>query len=99
MAYSFTLREEAVKDFTDAYVWHEEQQDGLGGQFRIEFQKKLELICNNPFHYKKPYKRFHEALTDRFPFLIVYTVEEKINQIVVIAIFHTSRNPKNKFRR
>ena len=99
MAYSFILRQEAVKEFTEAYVWYEEQQEGLGDQFRNEFQEKLELICNNPFHYKKPYKRFHEALTHRFPFLIVYTVEEKVNQIVVIAIFHTSRNPKKKFRK
>lgn len=99
MTYSFVLRDEAVREYTEAFIWYEEQQDGLGDLFKLIFQNKLKSICNNPLHYKKSYKSYHEALTDKFPFLIVYTVDEKAKVVTVIAIFHTSRNPKRKFRK
>ena len=99
MSYSYELRPDAAVEFTNSYVWYEEQQNNLGDKFIDAFYSKLNQICQNPYHYKSSYKKYHEALTDKFPFLIVYQIEEKAQKIVVIAIFHTSRNPKKKFRR
>lgn len=99
MTYSYDLRQEAVAEFIDAYIWYEEQQEGLGKRFAASVYDKLRLICSNPLHYKVSYKNFHEALTDKFPFIILYTINEKMELITVIAIFHTSRNPKRKIRK
>ena len=99
MNYSFILQQEAVKEFAEAYAWYEEQRDGLGVLFETKFKNKLNQICNHPFHYKVSYRNFHEALVDTFPFLIVYAIDERIKLIVVIAVFHTSRNPKKKTRK
>jgi len=77
MTYSFELRHEATKEFGDAFIWYEEQQRGLGSIFKSAVDNKLRQICANPFHYKISYRKFHEALTDKFPFLIVYTIDEK----------------------
>ena len=99
MNYSFELREEATREFADAYVWYEEQQEGLGLLFKRSVDDKLKQICSNPLHYKAAYKRFHQSLTDKFSFLIVYTINEKNKLITVFAIFHTSRNPRKKFRK
>jgi len=98
MSYSYLLRSIASLEFIDAFVWYEEQQDGLGEIFNAAVTHKLRQICNNPFHYKKSYRNFHEALTEKFPFLIVYLVDEKSQLIIVIAIFHTSRSPRGKFK-
>jgi plasmid stabilization system protein ParE len=99
MSYSYRLRREASIEFADAFVWYEEQQEGLGESFIVAVESKLTQICDNPFHNKISNKKFHEALTDKFPFLIVYFVDEKNKLVIVTAIFHTSRNPKNKFKR
>jgi plasmid stabilization system protein ParE len=99
MSYSYILKHEATIEFVEAFVWYEEQQEGLGELFNVTIESKLRKICNNPLHYKISHKKFHEALVDRFPFLIVYFVDEKNKIIVVTAIFHTSRNPKKKFKR
>jgi len=99
MVYPFIFREEALKEFTEAFVWYEQQRDGLGQSFRINVFNKLEKICKEPFHYKRSQDPFHEALVDKFPFLIIYTIDEELPVIMVFAIFHTSRNPKKKFKR
>jgi plasmid stabilization system protein ParE len=99
MNYSFRLEQEASKEFVEAFVWYGEQQDGLDKLFKLAFDTKLALILKNPYHYKASYKKYHEAFTDKFPFSIVYTIDDKNKEITVIAIFHTSRNLKKKFRK
>ena len=99
MKYSFDLRQEAVMELLNSVIWYEEQQEGLGKRFRNAFNAKLEQICKEQYLYKKVYKNFHEVLTDTFPFLVVYYVDEKRQKVIVISIFHTSRNPKKKFRK
>ncbi len=99
MSYTYELRQEAAIEFTDSYIWYEEEQDGLGDKFIAAFYSKLNQICENPYHYKTSYKNYHETLTDKFPFLIVYNIDEGEKKIIVMAIFHTSRNPKKKFRK
>src|SRR5882757_3940656 len=99
MAYSFIINDEAIEELTEAFLWYEEQQLGLGKEFRTKVNEKLNKVCNNPLHNRISNKKFHEALTDKFPFLIVYFVDDKNELIVVTAIFHTSRDPKSKFKK
>ena len=97
--YPFIIKSEALEEFIEAILWYEDQQDGLGKIFSEKFYSKLVKVCKNPLHYRSFYKKYHEALVDTFPFLIVYFIDEEKLTIIVVAIFHTSRNPKNKFRK
>jgi plasmid stabilization system protein ParE len=99
MNYDLKIRQEASKEFSNAFVWHDEQQQGLGAVFSNAVQRKLNQISKYPYHYKADYNQYHQALTASFPFLIVYTIDDELKQITVIAIFHTSRNPNKKFRK
>jgi len=99
MNYSYTLKQEASIEFADAFVWYEEQQEGLGELFNVTVERKLKMICSNPLHYKISRKKFHEVPIDKFPFLVVYFIDEENSLIVITAIFQTSRNPKSKFKR
>ena len=96
--YKLQLRDHATRELKEVYAWYEEQQTGLGEEFAKEIHEKLKKITNNPQHYKNTYKNYREALVDRFPFLIVYIVAESAKEILIIAIFHTSRNPKIKYK-
>ena len=98
MLYSLKLRDKASEEIMEAFLWYEEQQEGLGEKFKAKIHDKLVRICQNPLHYKNSYRKFREALTDVFPFLIVYYIDEVQNSVIVIAIFHTSRNPKYKYK-
>ncbi len=99
MSYNLKIREEAAKEFSNALLWYEEQQVGLGEMFETAIRRKLNQISRNPYHYKAGYNQFHQALAEKFPFLIVYLINDDLNQITVMAIFHTSRNPNKKFRK
>ncbi len=89
------LLSQAEDELSDAYDWYEEQQTGLGNKFYDEISHYLNLIEDNPYYFPVKYTEgLRSASLNKFPFLILYWIEEADNIIFVLSIFHTSRNPK-----
>ena len=97
MSYRIVLQPGAEQDIDDAYDWYEEQQQDLGELFLKElvvFYKKLE---QNPEIFSKATKPYRQAILNRFPYVIIYEIVK--TEVQIYSIFHTSRNPKEKFRK
>jgi len=97
MLYKVVLQLGAQDDIDDAFNWYEDQQTGLGELFLKEltqFYKKLEL---NPEIFSKAAKHYRQAILNRFPFVIIYEITK--TEVHIYSVFHTSRNPKEKFRK
>jgi plasmid stabilization system protein ParE len=98
MKYELVLREKALDELHEAYFWYEDKQKGLGERFLKTANDFLKVIQKNPHSFKTTYRIFREVWLRKFPFLIVYFKDEKKNKIVIVSVFHTSRNPKSKLR-
>jgi len=92
------IQEEARQELRDAIAWYEEQQYDLGNQLLQEIRKSIASIIQNPTLNRITFNERREAFVNRFPYKIVYTIEND-SVIVLYAFFHSSRNPKEKFRR
>ena len=92
------IQEEARQELRDALIWYEEQQYDLGYELLQEIRKSISNILQNPTINKITFNHRREAFVNRFPYKIVYTMEND-SIIVVYAFFHSSRNPKEKFRK
>lgn len=84
----------AIRMMRASYRWYEKQRKDLGEEFLAEVDQKLKIIQSNPQLFAAVKKPYHQAPLERFPFLIVYEIIK--NDIIVYAIFHTSRNPNKK---
>jgi plasmid stabilization system protein ParE len=96
MSYTVDLLFKARQEIFESWKYYEEQQAGLGDRFEDEVFRKIELIESNPLHYPLK-KRMHEVNTDKFPYLIVYRINKSRKLIMIVSVFHTSRNPKKKY--
>ncbi len=94
MKHSLVFRERAIFEIQDSFNYYENQKIGLGIKFKIQLEKELDYILNNPKHFKVVRKSFRQASVNVFPFLIIYKILEM--NIIVYSIFHTSRNPEKK---
>lgn len=79
----------------DAYDWYEEQQTGLGDLFLAELDKGLDKLEVWPLSYAKIKKDYRQLILHAFPYVIVYEILK--TDVVVYAVFHTSRSPRKKF--
>ena len=96
MSFTVDLLFKAHLEIFEGWKWFEEQEAGLGYRFEDEVFRKIQLIEANPFQYPLK-KKAREALTDTFPYLIVYRINKRRKVIMIISIFHTSRHPKKKY--
>jgi mRNA-degrading endonuclease RelE of RelBE toxin-antitoxin system len=96
---SLLFHPEARNEYTDAFLWYEMQQKGLGKKFSSVIEKTIEQIENNPELFKVAKGVYREAVVSTFPFSIIYRFNKKKKTIFIIAVYHASRNPKKKFRK
>ena len=92
MSYGLVLQSEAILDIQVAFDWYETQKAGLGFEFLDELEIAQNKICNHPKYYFAINERFRRLKINRFPYLIVYEIEE--DTIVINSIRHTKRKPK-----
>jgi len=85
----------AKGDIRNAALWYNKQQPGLGERFTREIRKSVKFIANNPTGATIRYNKTRTAIIDVFPYLIHYTFLKENKQIIISAVFHTSRNPQN----
>lgn len=90
--YSVAFTPEAETEALRAYFWYENQRDGLGEDFKICLDSKIDSLMKNPTASSYIYKNIRTSKIKRFPFNIIYRVFNF--QIQIIAVFHHSRNPK-----
>jgi plasmid stabilization system protein ParE len=93
MSYKLILRPEAELDIQDAFAWYEAQMPGLGSEFIRAVDAGLSSIGRSPLAYQVIYKQVRQILIRRFPYRILYLYDQDL--IVIVACFHSKRNPKS----
>lgn len=92
MIKSISFLHAAEIEAADAIDWYEEKESGLGTSFREAIETTIEAIRNTPSAFPIVQGTWvRRALTQRFPYSIIYTNNE--DAILIIAVFHSSRNP------
>jgi plasmid stabilization system protein ParE len=87
-----SLRVEAQVEFDEAFDWYEQQQSGLGLDFLNCVTALIEQISLIPESCEVVFQDIRRAVVQKYPYSILYYLETE--QIVVIAVFHSKRNPK-----
>ena len=93
MSYRLSIKEEAVQDMSEAYRWYEERRTGLGEEFLEALEQAYLRIQSNPLLYRKQSKERRLLVLQRFPYVLIF--EESAEEVVVYAVFHTSRHPQS----
>ena len=94
MTYSVVLKDRARHSISDAINYYETQQKNLGERFLLTVKEYIGVIQNTPYLFPKTTLIYHEAYIHRFPYIIIYAINE--DEIVILDVFHTSQHPKKK---
>jgi plasmid stabilization system protein ParE len=91
MTYNIVLQEEAVLEIQEAFEWYENQKSGLGYELLAIIEVCFKKISQHPSHYTYINERYRRIKTNRFPYLIVYEIEEL--NVFIIGVRHAKRKP------
>jgi len=91
MTLPVTFRRAAHAEFIEAAAWYESQRPNLGVEFISEIDRCVALVAEQPQIYVVVYKGIRRITAKRFPYNVYFRVESQ--RIVVLAVFHGSRDP------
>jgi plasmid stabilization system protein ParE len=83
----------AKADIQDSSTWYEAQQKGLGKTFILFIRESIQFITANPYSFQVRFDEIRTAVVKKFPFLIHYLIDENSKTVIIVAVFHTSRDP------
>lgn len=97
MKLEIVVRSEARNEILEAAKWYGNNLKGLGDRFLTSIDFAVTSIQKDPLAFPKVHKEIRRTLLKKFPFGLFYLFDD--NRIVIIAVFHSSRNPMGWQRR
>jgi plasmid stabilization system protein ParE len=86
-----SFHSEAEKEFNAAIDYYEDREIGLGYDFSVEVFTAIHNIANYPKAWPVVEDDVRRCLVNRFPFGVLYSVEQK--DIFILAVMHQRRLP------
>jgi plasmid stabilization system protein ParE len=83
--------EPAEEEMLDAAIFYESQAHNLGKGFLSIIEITLQDISKNPLRWPILDCGVRRRLINRFPYAILYKLDN--NQIIIVAIMHLHRRP------
>ena len=86
-----TIHELAAEEFDEAVEWYEIQSKGLGKRFKKAVAAKIKKIKQHPDCFLIEADNLYKAYIPKFPYKILYTIEN--GRMIIWAIAHMHRKP------
>jgi toxin ParE1/3/4 len=82
-------------DVVQAACWYESKQPGLGSEFIAEVLVVWRNLADNPLATARrhPARNLRWRYPARFPYRILYEVDESNHTVIVLAVLHAARHP------
>jgi len=99
LSYQVTFRPIASEEYSDAIKWYEQRSVLAAEKFVKAVDEKLDRISSRPRQYKNLFRNYYEVSTNKYPYTIVYFIEDLLQRVVIVAIYHHKRRPQKKYRK
>lgn len=99
MLYTYIFEPRALTEYKEAVVWYKERSEPAAANLITAVKSRIEAICNDPLRYRNAYKIFRETSLKKYPYYIVYFVDEITKTVIITSLYHHKRNPKKKYRK
>jgi len=89
----FRFTSAALKELTQATIFYEQRQNGLGTEFLDEVDATLNRILQFPTAWHQLSPRTRRCRTHRFPFGLIYQI--RTDEILITSVMDLRRDPAN----
>jgi plasmid stabilization system protein ParE len=99
MSYRHIYDPAALLEYKDAATWYSERSETAAFNFVKEVKETIAGISKEPLRYRNTYKKFRETSLKKFPYSVIYLIDEDNKKIIIVSVYHHKRNPRKKYRK
>ena len=93
MPFAIITTTNARRDIQMAIDWENERSPNLGERFLASLQLKINALSITPFMGSIRYENVRCTATDIFQYLIHYTADRELEQIIILRVLHMKQKP------
>lgn len=93
MVFKIVTSQKARLDILEGVEYYNKKASDLGKHFFQTIQVNFKTLSINPF-FQVRYNDVHCLPMKKFPYMIHFIVNEKRNQVIILGVICTHRNPK-----
>ncbi|MEO6894108.1 MAG: type II toxin-antitoxin system RelE/ParE family toxin [Ginsengibacter sp.] len=98
MSYPYQFHDIAQDEYETSVQWYLEKSEKAALGFVNAVDVALIKIGIYPLRYRNTYKHFYEIGLNKYPFVIIYSIEGEENKVIIIwRVFHYKRDPRKKY--
>ncbi|MCC6823980.1 MAG: type II toxin-antitoxin system RelE/ParE family toxin [Verrucomicrobia subdivision 3 bacterium] len=97
MSWRVEFRPEVEADVAEAAALYAARQPGLGAEFVAEVIRVWDTLAENPLLQcrRHPRHNLRWRYPDRFPYRVIYVVNESAQAVLVVAVLHAARQDRH----
>ncbi len=95
MSHTFVNKPKVIFDIEDIVDYYISINPELATAFLDRVEEAKKYIADFPLAFQIKYKSVRTVLLEQFPYHIHYIVDDVKKQIVVLAVIHAYKNPKD----
>ncbi len=101
MVYNYRFVGESLDEFGEAAVYYFNISELLNERFKQAIKDKLDIITKTPTANTvvRGYPKYRKVKLKRFPFYLVFSINERSKMIYIVSIFHIKRNPEDLYKK
>ena len=97
MNWRVEIRPNVEEDVAEAASWYDSRQPGLGADFVEQIIQVWDSLGQNPFlnARKDSPKNIRWRYPDRFPYRVIYEINEADRTVIVLGVLHAARDDRH----
>lgn len=99
MNYRYIYDPVALVEYREAVEWYAERSILAAENFVLAVVSCIKTICKTPYRHRNIYADFREISLKKYPYYIVYLIDEKNKMVVITSVYHHKRNPAAKYNK
>jgi plasmid stabilization system protein ParE len=96
--YQYFFNPQASNEYESTFKWYEGRSTVAADNLIIAVQNAIDNICNHPYSYRLTYKNLRETSLKKYPYNLIFKIDESKKVVIIISLYHHKRNPKNKYK-
>ena len=99
MAYQYAFDPVAADEYEEAFNWYEQKSTTAADNLLLAVQDALAAICTDPHRYRNVHSNLRELSLKKYPYNLIYYVDDAHKLIIVTSLYHHKRNPERKYEK
>lgn len=95
MSYTFVNKTAVSSDIISVVKYYKSISPKLALEFLFRLREAKKHIIRSPRGFQIKYNNVRTVMLKQFPYHLHYFIDEELKQIVVLAVIHAYKNPKD----